>query len=964
MECNKEEAVRAKSLAETKMGNKDFAGARKLAIKAQKIYSELDKISHLLIICDVHCAAEQKFSGDMDWYGILQIEKTADETIIKKQYKKFALLLHPDKNNFPGAEEAFKLIGEAQRVLLDKGKRSLHDMKRSVSKPAQAPTYSSNSGAQNGFRGCVGGSNYQHQRPQQPATRPEFGINRQTFWTACPFCHSRYQYYADIINRSVVCQNCHKPFIAHEKSAQGMPTVKKFSQPVFHQRNDVPQGTVKVDVGSRRNASKGHSKVESQKKQGTVKVEVGSQGNASKGHSKVDTEKKPTDGMDAPGKSSRKRRRNKGSDFIVSSDSESSSSDEEPLMAEVGDLESYKERPRRSVRSKQQVSYQENKSDDEESKTPQKKAKGNGSTEEGMQSSVDAVSGVKNKLNTEDFNEDDKTTTAKGKEKINKNGSMRSSEVQNDSDSDTDPVFETESYSFPDPEFNDFNENRDVKLFKAGNIWAAYDDFNAMPRFYARINSVSASGLKLKITWLEADPNPGDEHEWLSAGLPVSCGKFKLGSSTDVEDLNLFSHQAQWEKGNKYNAYEILPRRGEIWALFKNWDINWKSQTNHTNRKEMAYDFVEILSDFSENEGVSVLHLGKLKGFVSLFCRISNKSVQIKSTEMLRFSHLAPSFTMTGEEGDGVPKGSFELDPASVPEKMEEIDLPKNLEGQDDGNFKDMCSEFSKEVEPEVASTHDPQAKLNGTPAESDDPETEQVPGPPAESDDSYTEQVLDPEYFDFDGEKAIEKFENGQIWSVYCDEDCLPKYYALVTKVDKPTTTIRIKWLQSVHLPSGTIKWDDKKMVITCGRFKANSGTDEYDSTGPFSHLVNAESVGRGRTAVYNIVPLEGEIWAMYRDWTHMLTPSELKTCEYDVVQILERNELQIQVSYLERVKGHNAVFRALANQGSFATTVHMSELLRFSHRIPAFQLTEEHGCLNGFWELDSAALPTRYFT
>ncbi|VVB17487.1 unnamed protein product [Arabis nemorensis] len=51
---------------------------------------------------------------------ILQVEPDADESTIKKQYKKLALHLHPDKNKFPGDESAFKLIGEAKRVLLDK----------------------------------------------------------------------------------------------------------------------------------------------------------------------------------------------------------------------------------------------------------------------------------------------------------------------------------------------------------------------------------------------------------------------------------------------------------------------------------------------------------------------------------------------------------------------------------------------------------------------------------------------------------------------------------------------------------------------------------------------------------------------------------------------------------------------------------------------------------------------------
>ncbi|CAN1283971.1 hypothetical protein LINPERPRIM_LOCUS18501 [Linum perenne] len=784
--------------------------------------------------------------------------------------------------------------------------------KSSVSKPAQGPSYNSNFGAQNGFRGSVDGFNYQHHRPQQQATQSGFVNSRPTFWTACPFCQSRYQYYTDIINRAVVCQNCRKTFMAYEKSAQGIPTVRNFTKPVFQQRKDVPQGS--------------------------VKAEVGSQGNTSKGYSKAEPQKKPTDGVAGPGKSSGKKRRNKESDFIVSSDSESSSSDEEPPITGNGESGSSKEPTRRSVRSKQQVSYKENRSDDEESKTPQKKAKGNGSTEEGDG----------NKLNTDDsMNEDKETPNVKKKDKIDENDSMRSSEVHSDSDSDSDAPHEC-----PDSEFNDFEKKRDVNLFKVGKIWAIYDDFNGMPRFYARIQRVSPCGLKFKITWLEAETSTADEEEWVSAGLPVSCGKFKLGNSKNVDKLSQFSHQVEWEKGNHSSAYRIVPRKGEIWALFKNWDIKWKSQTDHTELKsKLEYDFVEIMSNFSDNEGVSVLYLGKLKGFVSLFCRISNKPLQIKPTELLRFSHQVPSFTMTGKERDGVPEGSFELDPAALPEKMEEIDAPKNSEGQDGGG----------DVNPDDSS---PQVSSNGTHAGSNDPETDQAMETPAESDDSGTEQVLDPEFFDFDAEKSIEMFEKGQIWSLYCEEDSLPKYYAQVTKVVKgeESPKIFVKWLKSSHLPDVTTQWTDKSMVISCGRFKVKSGGEDYD-TATFSHLVNAEPeiIARGKTQ-YNILPLKGEVWAMYRDWTPALKPSDLKTCDYDVVEVLEKNDQHFKVSHLERVKGHNSVFRASAKHRS-STTVDMSELLRFSHRIPAFRLTEEHGSLNGYWELDSAALPARYF-
>ncbi|KAJ6725526.1 DNAJ HEAT SHOCK N-TERMINAL DOMAIN-CONTAINING PROTEIN [Salix purpurea] len=140
MECNKEEAFRVKGIAESLMVKKDFPTARRIALKAQHLYNDLENVSQMLTVCDVHCAADKKpFRTEMDWYGILQIEEMAFEATIKKQYRKFALQLHPDKNQFPGAESAFKLIMDAQTVLLDKGKLSLHDTKCKAfrSEPAQ-----------------------------------------------------------------------------------------------------------------------------------------------------------------------------------------------------------------------------------------------------------------------------------------------------------------------------------------------------------------------------------------------------------------------------------------------------------------------------------------------------------------------------------------------------------------------------------------------------------------------------------------------------------------------------------------------------------------------------------------------------------------------------------------------------------------------------------------------------------
>ncbi|WZZ48773.1 hypothetical protein YC2023_048880 [Brassica napus] len=149
MNINREEALRVKELAQGLMKNSDFTAARQLAMKANKIDPTMENMTHMTMVCDVHCAATEKLFGkELDWYVD---DMNADDIVIKKQYRRLALLLHPDKNKLPGAESAFKLIGEAQMILLDKAKRDFYDIKRKAWRkpPAPIPVYKTQQGPRN-----------------------------------------------------------------------------------------------------------------------------------------------------------------------------------------------------------------------------------------------------------------------------------------------------------------------------------------------------------------------------------------------------------------------------------------------------------------------------------------------------------------------------------------------------------------------------------------------------------------------------------------------------------------------------------------------------------------------------------------------------------------------------------------------------------------------------------------------
>ncbi|VDN24332.1 unnamed protein product [Gongylonema pulchrum] len=63
-----------------------------------------------------------------DYYEILNVKKNANETDLKREYRKLALQLHPDKCRAPGATEAFKALGNAYAVLSNKEKRAQYDL--------------------------------------------------------------------------------------------------------------------------------------------------------------------------------------------------------------------------------------------------------------------------------------------------------------------------------------------------------------------------------------------------------------------------------------------------------------------------------------------------------------------------------------------------------------------------------------------------------------------------------------------------------------------------------------------------------------------------------------------------------------------------------------------------------------------------------------------------------------------
>ncbi|KAL3619985.1 hypothetical protein CASFOL_034897 [Castilleja foliolosa] len=89
-----------------------------------------------------------------DYYEILGLEKSCSSEDIRKAYRKISLKVHPDKNQAPGAEEAFKMVSKAFQCLSDDEGRKRYDLVGS-----EEPVYERRpgSGGVNGMRGFNNG---------------------------------------------------------------------------------------------------------------------------------------------------------------------------------------------------------------------------------------------------------------------------------------------------------------------------------------------------------------------------------------------------------------------------------------------------------------------------------------------------------------------------------------------------------------------------------------------------------------------------------------------------------------------------------------------------------------------------------------------------------------------------------------------------------------------------------------
>lgn len=123
------EALRWLAIAEKLLAGRDLVGSKSFAARARESDPTLLYADQIIAIADTLLSGDKRINNLPDWYSVLQLtpHQSRDAELIAGQYRKLALLLNPQKNKLPFADQAFTLVVNAWQVLSNPSRKNMYD---------------------------------------------------------------------------------------------------------------------------------------------------------------------------------------------------------------------------------------------------------------------------------------------------------------------------------------------------------------------------------------------------------------------------------------------------------------------------------------------------------------------------------------------------------------------------------------------------------------------------------------------------------------------------------------------------------------------------------------------------------------------------------------------------------------------------------------------------------------------
>lgn len=688
----KQEAQRLKALSETKYKDSNLKSALKHAKKAHRLCPNLEGISSMLTAFRILRRASSKDKSAPDWYKILQVEPFSHINSIKKQYRKLALILHPDKNPYVGCEEAFKLVGEGFRIFSDKIRRKEYDMKLRI--------------------------RIQEERTETDGLEGNV-LAGETFWTACSRCRLLHKFERKYLGHILVCPSCKKNFLAVEvdgESGDGesteedeavasarvserlkrkMGSKEKMDSPksvgLKGEKGSGPSGETIRSAGLRKKASDDNLKEKESGGDGDVVKETAGGGVWGVGRLRSGGLRRMSTVGEVLARSvagkvgnDEMKERSKSKRVKVVEDEETMTLAEMQLKMK---RKANQGREKLTVKEKEKdvgEKEKENKKEkDEHIKNIVSQNEKQNALEKTGDFGIEGEGPSKTRGNlgittraTKKRSVDFEAKTQEGgkknqNSKLRKQGtSIKGVNLDIEKHRGSSKSGNMGTAALEDSNFYDFDKDRSERNFKKGQIWAIYDDGDGMPRHYGLIEEVfSVNPFEVKMSWLDFQISTDNMLiSWEKLGFHVSCGRFKAARKYSINSVSMFSHMVECERAAK-EIYRIYPNKGSVWAVYNEAKLN-SAGRNLSARDRNCYDIVVFLTTYSEMHGLSMAYLEKVDGFRTVFKRqeIGCQAIRwLEKDDIRLISHQIPARKLSGDDVSDLLKDCWELDPASLP---------------------------------------------------------------------------------------------------------------------------------------------------------------------------------------------------------------------------------------------------------------------------------------------------------